>query len=205
MGRIYLVPDRVEIDRRKKLVEAGPLIEVWQDLHADDVFWIGDEETRRRAYASPEPRTPTGLLWIGEESKAALDRAGEPLPFALAVREEAVPVYYGPRLADVESLPSEESLKARVLSAHGVAVVWATYDPSGRRNQYQPASPTDPTFYLRRPRGAVAHLWRLFATRADALAYATQHLAEDPEATEWAGSLPCDDFGQLVERFGERE
>lgn len=203
MGRLYLVADKAEIDRRKKLVGSFPLVEVWQDLYTPDIFWMGEDEPRRIAYGRREERVPGGLFWMGEQSKAALDRTGEPLPFLLALPDETVPAYYGSRLSDTESLPSEESLKARVLSAHGIAVVWATYDPSGGRTEYQPTSPTDPTFYLRRPRGQVVHLWRLFRTRPQAIGYVTERLATDPDAVRWAERLPADDFAELVARFGQ--
>lgn len=45
MGRIYLVGDRAEIDRRRQ-ARRGVLIEVWPDLHAGDLFWLGDDEAQ---------------------------------------------------------------------------------------------------------------------------------------------------------------
>lgn len=206
MGRIYLVAGRDEIDRRKPRAEPGHLIEAWQDLYSDEVFWLGDDEARRAAYASAVRATPRGdgLFWIGEQSKRVLDGVDDPLPFVLALSEEVVPVYHGPRLTDVESLPSGESLRARVLSARGIAVVWATYGASGTRNEYQPAAPTDATFYLRRPRGRVAHLWRLFRTRTEARVWVGEHLADDADAQRWVAALPAEDFSALVDRFGDR-
>ncbi len=179
MGSLYLVGDREEIDRRRKLLGPSRLVEVWQDL-SDKHGWF----------------------WLGEESKQALDSVGEELHCLLTIEETAVPIYYGPRLADVESLPSEESLRARVLSAHGIAVAWATYDRFGERNRYEPTTPTDATFFLRRPRGRAAHLWRLFRTRGEAVAYMTEHIATDPEAVTWAERLASEDFEGLLERFG---
>ena len=204
MGRLYLVADKAEIDRRKKLADSLERVEVWQDLHTPDVFWMGDDEARRAAYARAGARVAAGLFWMGEGSKAVLDRVGEPLAFLLAVADDVVPIYYSPRLRDLDSLPSQESLRARVLSAHGIAVAWATYEPSGGRNEYQPTSPTDPTFYLRRPRGAVAHLWRLFRTKREAVTYANQHLPTEPEAAQWAHDLPAEDFHALMTRFAEK-
>ena len=49
---------------------------------------------------------------------------------ALATPAEAVSIFHGPHLCDLESLPREESLRARVLSAHGIAVAWITLDRS---------------------------------------------------------------------------
>lgn len=204
MGRLYLVGEKEEIDRRKKLLGQAVVVEVWQDLYTPDIVWIGDDETRRISYSKKRPGAPTGLFWMGEEAKRTLDRAGDELRCLLAIDAAAVPVYYGPRLADLESLPSEESLKARVLSAHGIAVVWATYDRFGERKEYRPMSPIDPTFYLRRARGSVVHLWRLFRAKSEAIAYMTEHFAEDPEALGWADRLAVEDFEQLMDRFGRR-
>ena len=207
MGRIYLVAGREEIDRRKPPAASGPPIEAWQDLYADEVFWLGDDQARQVAYASPvRATTPgAGLYWLGEADKQRLDGPRGPLPFVLAIPEDAVPVYYGPRLADHDSLPAEASLRARTLSARGIAVVWTTLDAAGRRNEYQPASPTDATFYLRRPGSRVAHLWRLFRTRTEARAWVGEHLAADPDAARWATALPAEDFSALAERFGGRD
>src|SRR5262245_46783414 len=105
MPRLYLVADRAEIERRRVLVDPSRLVEVWQDLHTPDVFWLGDDEVRRIAYGRPGDRSPAGLVWMGESSKAVLDAVDDrPLPFRLALPSEAVPVYYGPRLTDIDSL-----------------------------------------------------------------------------------------------------
>jgi hypothetical protein len=203
VGRLYLLGDKAEIDRRRPRVGPGVLIEVWQDLHTPDIAWLGDEAARRVAYGARRARPPAGLFWLGEESRHALDSAGEaPIPHLLAIDDAAVPVYYGRRLADVESLPSEESLRARVLSAHGIAGAWITYDQFGARNDYQPGSPTDPVFLLRRAGSRVAHRWRLFRTKREASVYMAEYYGRDPEAGQWAEGLPVDDFEELVARFG---
>jgi hypothetical protein len=202
MGHVYLIADKAELDRRRPLVGQSIVVEAWQDLHAGEVFWLGPEATRRAAYAEPRTRPPGGLFWLGETSKRALDSIGAPLPYLLAVEEAAVPVYYGPQLAQLESLPNEESLRARVLSAHGIGVACVTYDAAGARNDYQPADPTDPTFLLRRAGGRVAHRWRLFRTQREALVYFAEYYGKDAEAREWAESLPAPDFDTLLRGFG---
>jgi hypothetical protein len=58
----------------------------------------------------------------------------------------------------------------------------------------------DPLFYLRRPRGDAAHLWRLFRTKGDAVAFMEARFADDPEARQWALDLPLDDFPSLIGR-----
>ena len=200
MGRIYLVADRAEIERRREALP-GVLIEVWPDLHAGDLFWLGDDDRRREAYtaAQREP-PPEGLYWIGETSKAALVAAGGPLDWLLAVDESLVPVYYGPRLADADSLPSEDSLRARALSGRSIAIAWSTFDRFGRRVEHRPASPLDPTFYLRRPKGRTLHLFQGFRTKAEAVAEMAERKEDDPEACAWAESLPVQDFPALMKR-----
>ena len=203
MGRLYLLGDKAEIDRRRARVGPGMLVEIWQDLHTPDILWLGDDAARRVAYGEKRAGPPAGLYWLGEESRRALDAAGEaPIPHLLAIDDGAVSIYYGPRLADVESLPSEESLRARVLSAHGIAVGWITYDQFGARNDYQPGSPTDPVFLLRRAGSRVVHRWRLLRTKREAVVYMAEYYGKDPEARQWAEALPANDFEELVARFG---
>ncbi len=113
-------------------------------------------------------------------------------------------IYYGPRLLDVESLPLEESLQARVLSAHGIAVAWVTVDQFGERTTYRAESPLDPVFFLRRPGGGAAHQWRLFRTRQEAVTYMRESYGQDPEAGEWAGALPHESYDELLEHHGRR-
>jgi hypothetical protein len=198
MARVYLVSDQAEIDRRRR-ARPGVLIEAWPDLHVGDLFWLGDDETRRVAYtADRQDRSARGLFWIGEASKAALDGIGEPIAWDLAIDEALVPIYYGRQLTDTESLPREDSLRARVLSAHAIAAVWATYDASGARVEYRPESPIDPTFYLRRPGGKTLHLFRALRTKAEAMIVMAELVSRDPEATTWAEHLPAQDFADLV-------
>jgi len=177
MGRLYLVVDGEEISRRRPLVPAGRLVEVWPDLYA------------------------RGEFWIGESAKLLLDGTGEPLPVKLELDPAAVPIYYGPRLCDLDSLPAEESLQARVLSAHGVGAVWITLDRFGQRSLYEPGSPLDPVFYLRRPGGRTAHVWRLFQSRREASVYMAEHFGDDPEGRLWAEGLAAETWKGLIERY----
>jgi hypothetical protein len=200
MGRVYLVSDHGEIARRRRALP-GLLIEAWPDLYLGDLFWLGDDEARRAAYAVEhrEP-APGALYWIGAASKAALDGVGGPLAWDLAVEETSVPIYYGPRLTDTESLPAEDSVRARVLSAHAIAAIWTTYDASGVRVEHQPTSPLDPTFHLRRPGGKTVHLFRTLTTRAEAVTVMAAGPGHAPEASDWAKKLPAEDFADLVQR-----
>jgi hypothetical protein len=180
MPRIYLVGDPAEIARRRKLVAPGSFVEAWPDLH-----------TR-------------GDAWLGEASKLLLDAPRDPLPARLSVDGALVPVYYGPRLCDVDSLPAEESIRSRVLSAHGIAAAWITLDAGGARAQYQPQSPEEPVFFLRRPGGNAAHLWRLFRSREEAVTYMREYYGRDPEGTAWAESLPAASWDDLIERHATK-
>lgn len=180
MGRLYLVGDGAEIVRRRALVPRGHTVEAWADLVIDGGFWLGDQ------------------------SKDLLDSVGAPLKLELEFPAESIAVYYGPKLGDIESLPTEESLKSRVLSAHAIAVAWITLDRFGERTSYQPAAPTDPVFYLRRPGGGSAHVWRLFQRRREAIGYMAEHYGKDSEGAQWAEALSAEDFDELLRRHAIR-
>jgi hypothetical protein len=200
VGRVYLVSDHGEIARRRRALP-GRLIEVWPDLYLGDLFWLGDDEARRAAYAVEHRQSgPDALYWVGEASKAALDEVGRPLAWDLAIEETSVPIYYGPGLTDTESLPSEDSVRARVLSAHGIAAIWATYDASGTRVEHHPTSPLDPIFHLRRPGGKIVHLFRALTTRAEAINVMVAGPSREPGASDWAQHLVAEDFEDLVRR-----
>ena len=180
MSLLHLLGDGEEIARRRGLAPKDRGIEAWPDLHL------------------------RGLFWLGDESKAILDALGPPLPVDLSIPTDAVSVYYGPQLRDLESLPTEESLKARVLSAHGIAAAWITLDRFGQRAAHAPTSPLDPVFPLRRMGRSAGHLWRLFTTRQDATSYLTEHYGGESEAVEWADALAVEDFDALLARYAPR-
>jgi hypothetical protein len=178
MSRLYFLRDGDEMLRRRRQVPAGAVVEAWPDMA------VGG-----------------GTVWVGEESKRLLDAAGaEPMPAHLVLPAEAVSIFYGPALCDLESLPREESLRARVLSAHGVAVAWITLDRFGRRATHEPTSPADPVFHLRRPGGGAGHLWRLFRTRHEAVEFMIEAHGADSEGADWARTLPAEDFEALLAR-----
>jgi len=181
VSRLYLTIEKDEIARRRALVPKGRVVEAWADHHDGTACWIGDE------------------------TKALLEAAGAPLKTHLSLPAESVPVYYGPQLCDLESMPREESLKARVLSAHAIAVAWITLDRFGQRATYEPASPVDPVFHLRRVGGGAGHLWRLFQNRPEAVVYMSEAYGKESEGAEWAYALPIKDFEELVKRFARRE
>jgi hypothetical protein len=167
--------------RRRARVPKGAVVEAWADL-------VGG-----------------GTYWVGEESKRLLDAAGDaPLSPQLSVPAEAVPIFYGPQLTDLESLPREESLRARVLSVHAIAVAWITLDRFGERVSHEPKGPDDPIFHLRRPGGGAGHVWRRFESKADAIAFMREAYGAESEAVEWAESLEVADFEALLTRYARK-
>jgi hypothetical protein len=181
MSRLYFMAGGDEMVRRRALVPRGSVVEAWADL-------VGG-----------------GTYWVGEESKRLLDAAGDDaMKPQLSLPAEAVPIFYGPQLCDIESLPREESLRARVLSVHAIAVAWITLDRFGERVTYEPQGPADPIFHLRRPGGGAGHVWRRFETKADALAFMREVYGAESEASEWAETLEIEDFESLLKRYAER-
>jgi len=176
MARLHALPDAAEIAKRRKLLPPGRLLEAWPDLYV------------------------AGQAWVGDEARALLETVGGALAVKLSVDAAAVPVYYGPRLSDVESLPLEESLRARVLSARGIAVAWISYDQFGERTVYEPTGPADPIFYLRRPDCTAAYIWRLFRTKPEGRVYMAEYYGRDAEGRDWAETLPAETFDELLAR-----
>jgi hypothetical protein len=180
-GRLYLIASGDEIVRRRAKIPKGAVVEAWPDVKG-----VG--------------------FWVGAESKALLDAAADiAMATELSLPATSVAIYYGPQLCDIDALPREESLQTRVLSVHGIAVAWMTLDPFGQRNSYEPQSPADPIFHLRRPGGAVGHLWRLFHTKAQATVALGEMHGRNSEAVEWAQALKVEDFDDLIRQYAERE
>jgi len=177
---LYLTTEKDEIARRRGLVPKGEVVEAWADL--------------------VEP----GALWLGEASKALLERAGTALAVRLSLPADSVAVYYGPQLSDVESLPREESLRARIVSGRGIAATWITLDRFGQRNTFEPQSPADPVFNLRRVGGGRGHLWRLFRTKPEAIVYMVEAYGRESEGAEWAQALAVEDFDGLLKRHARQ-
>ena len=191
MARLFLVTDRSEIDRRRRLLNPGEVVEVWEALHAPDVAWLGDPELRRIAYQRAGAAPTPGLFWLGESAKAALDRVGPPLPHLLAVPgrgrsrllRAVAPRHRGPSGGRVAQ--GTRAVGARHRGGR------ATYDHPGARLEYQPADPLGPVFYLRRARAKAVHAWRLFRSRQEAVQYATEMLKGDEDAARWAETFPA--------------
>ncbi len=102
MGRLYLIGQGTELAERRKRLPSTHYVEIWPDLFLP------------------------GTFWISEETKMFLEEGQEPLTPLWSLAGERVPIYYGPGLRDLESLPREDSVRLRVLSAHGIACAWVT-------------------------------------------------------------------------------
>ncbi len=176
MSRLYWMGDADEMVRRRGKVPKGSVVEAWADVGGG------------------------GMYWVGEDSKALLDAGGEPMAAHASLPEDSVRIFYGPQLCDIDSLPREQSLRARVLSVHGIAVAWITLDRFGQRTSYEPTSPTDPVFHQRRPGGGAGHAWRRFATKREAIAYMRESYGADSEGAAWAEQLEAADFDDLLKR-----
>jgi hypothetical protein len=180
-GRLSLIASAEEIARRRARLPKGLLAEAWPDAAG-----VG--------------------FWVGAESRANLDAADTtPIAVELSLPASVVPIYYGPWLCDLEALPAEDSVRTRVLSVHGIAAVWYTMDGRGQRRSYESRSPADPIFHLRRPGGAVSHLWRLFPTKAEAIAALAEEHGRDSEVAEWAERIPAEDFEALLRAHARPE
>jgi hypothetical protein len=180
MSRLYLMGDADEMVRRRSRVPKGSVVEAWADIAGG------------------------GMYWVGEDSRALLDGLGQPLAAKLSLPEDSVRVFYGPQLCDLESLPREQSLRARVLSVHAMAVAWITLGRDGQRSSYEPKSPTDPVFHLRRPGGGAGHVWRRFETKREAVEYMREAYGADSEGAAWAEQLEASDFDDLLKRHARR-
>ena len=78
-----------------------------------------------------------------------------------------------------------------------MAIAWITVNAFGERTEYEPQSPSDPIFFLRRPRGDTPHIWRLFRSR-HVRSHTCESTLDDFEALEWAERLPVEDFEELI-------
>jgi len=168
MSRIYRVDDGPGLRARQRALPKGTVAEVWPDVF--------------------EP----GTFWISEATKQLLERFGGPLPPGAVVTASRIPIFYPDEPRDLASLPSEESVRVRVLAGHGIAVTWyGTTAQPGVRPLPEPVTPEDAFFYLMRMGSRTNHVWRLFRTREEAGEFMARSFPHDPKARAWAESLPA--------------
>ena len=179
MSRIYRVDDGPGLRQRQRALPKGTVAEVWPDVF--------------------EP----GTFWISEATRRLLEGTGGPLPQSAVVEAARIPIFYPDEPRDSASLPSEESLRVRVLAGHGIAVTWyGMTAPPASRPLPEPGTPEDAFFYLMRMGSHTNHVWRLFRTREEAVEFMTRTFPQDPQARAWAESVPADRYLDLLRGDG---
>jgi hypothetical protein len=177
MSRIYRIDNGKAVRERQRALPRGTVVEAWLDVFQ------------------------AGVFWVSEATKRLLDGAGSPLASSASVEGSLISVFFPDEPRDAASLPSEESLRARVVAGHGIAVTWyGTTAQAGGRPLPEPASPEDAFFYLMRMGGGANHVWRLFRTREEAVEFMTRHFPDDAKAKVWAEALPFRKYSELLSR-----
>ena len=177
MNRIYRIDNGRAVRERQCALPRGTVVEAWLDVF--------------------EP----GTVWVTDATKQLLDGAGPPLAPSAAVESAGIPIFFPDEPRDAASLPSEESLRVRVVAAHGIAVAWyGTTGQAGDRPLPEPTSPEDPFFYLMKMGGSANHAWRLFRTRDEAVDFMVRHFPDDARARAWADALPVARYLDLLSR-----
>jgi len=177
MSRIYRVDDGRAVRERQRALPRGTVVEAWLD--------------------SFEP----GTVWVSEATKRLLDGVGPPLRPSLTVESAYIPIFFPDEPRDAASLPSEDSLRVRVVAGHGIAVTWyGTTSQVGGRPLPEPTSPEDAFFYLMKMGGSANHAWRLFRSRDEAVEFMARHFPDDAEARAWAEALPVARYPELLSR-----
>lgn len=140
-----------------------------------------------------------GVFWVSDATKRLLDAAGPPLTPSAVVESARIPIFLPDEPRDAGSLPSEDSLRARLVAGHGIAVTWyGTTAQAGGRPLPEPTSPQDAFFYLMKKGGSANHAWRLFRTRDEAVEFMARHFPDDARARAWAEALPVARYSELL-------
>ena len=175
MNRIYRIDDGRAVRERQRALPKGIVAEVWPDVFE------------------------SGTFWVSEATKRLLDGAGAPLTPSESVEGSRICIYFPEDPRDADSLPSEESLRVRVLAGHGIAVIWyGATSLAGARPLPEPTSPEDAFFYLMKMGGRVNHVWRLFRTRDEAVEFMARHVPQDARARSWAQALVVARYSELL-------
>ncbi len=175
MSRIYRINDGKAVRERQRALPKGTVVEAWLDVFHP------------------------GIFWVSEATKRLLDGEGTPLTSSAVVESARIPIFFPDEPRDSASLPSEDSLRVRVVAGHGIAVTWygATSQVSGRPLP-EPTSPEDAFFFLMQMGGSANHAWRLFRTRDEAAEFMARHFADDAKARAWAEGLPMARYSELL-------
>ncbi|PWB46285.1 MAG: hypothetical protein C3F12_09595 [Candidatus Methylomirabilota bacterium] len=161
--------------QRLRQVLKGRYIEIWSDVF--------------------EP----GIFWIAAEARHALEEVGITFTVLAEISSDRIPIYYPRHLQPgLKDLPSEDSVRARVLAGHGIGVVLCFIGDGQRMPPEEPIGVQDALFYLSRPGAGYYYLWRLFRSKEEAEHHVAQTLKDDEDAREWAASLPVTVYSELL-------
>lgn len=142
-----------------------------------------------------------GILWVADEVRQALEEVGIPFTILTQIRSELIPIYHARYLQpDPESLPGEDSVKARVLAGHGIGAVLFFIGDGKQMPPEEPAGLKDALFFLSKPGAGYYYLWRLFRSKEEAEHYVAQTLKDDEDAKRWAASIPVMAYGELLQQ-----
>jgi hypothetical protein len=154
----------------------GRYVEIWSDVFEEGTFWVADE------------------------AKRALEEVKIPFKITGRIASDRVKVYYARHLQpDPQSLPNEDSVRARVLAGHGVGAVLFFIGDGQTMPPEEPTDPKDALFYLSKPGAKYYYLWRLFRSREDAEGYVVRQFKDDEQARAWAASIPVLAYGELLQ------
>lgn len=171
-----------ELWQRLRQVLKGRYVEIWSDVFEPGIFWIADE------------------------ARQALEEVRIPFTVLAQIPAECVTVYYARHLQpDPESLPDEDSVKARVLAGHGIGAVLFFIGDGAQMPPEEPTDPKDALFYLSKPGAGYYYLWRLFRSKEDAEHYVAQKFADDDAAKRWAASIPVVAYGELLQEAKQED
>lgn len=175
MRRIYRIDDGRAVRERQHALPRGTVVEAWLDVFQPGVFWVS------------------------ETTKRLLDGIGPPLTASASVDSGRISLFFPDAPRDAASLPSEDSLRVRVVAGHGIAATWyGTTSQAGGRPLPEPTSAEDAFFYLMKMGGSASHAWRLFRTRDEAMEFMLRHFPDDAKAESWAEGLPVARYAELL-------
>lgn len=154
----------------------GRYVEIWADVFEEGIFWVGDE------------------------AKAVLEEVKVAFRVLNRIPAGRITIFHAARLApDPESLPNEQSVRARTLAGHGLGAVLVFVGDGQQMPPEEPSSPKDALFSLSKPGANQYYLWRLFRSKEDAEHYVSQKLKDDEGAKGWVASIPVAAYGELLQ------
>ena len=175
MSSIYRIEDGRTVRERQKALPPGTVVEAWLDVFQPGVFWVS------------------------ETTKQLMENIGPPLTISATVEATRIPIFFPDDVRDAASLPSDESLRVRVVAGHGIGVTWyGSTSQLGGRPLPEPTSPEDAFFYLMKMGGSASHAWRLFRTRDEAGEFMARHFPQNARGKAWVEALPVARYLELV-------